>query len=233
MRVGCTLPTFRDDVDAALALAREAEAAGLDGVFVFDHVWPMGQPGRPAIAGKLVLGAVAAVTRRVALGTLVARIGLLPDSTLRAELDALTAVSDGRLIAGLGTGDRKSDDEQRSYGLPILPAAERRQSIADLGRDLMAAGVEVWVGSGAPATIATARAMGAALNLWGASDDDVAAAAREGPTTWGGPLPDDPETAGERLARLAAAGATWAVWAWPASIADVRRALEVAGIGPR
>ncbi len=44
MRVGVTLPTFRDDA-AALDAARRAEALGLDGVFVFDHLWPLGQRG--------------------------------------------------------------------------------------------------------------------------------------------------------------------------------------------
>jgi hypothetical protein len=230
MRIGCTLPTFREDAVDVLAAARAAETVGLDGVFAFDHLWPMGQPGRPALAGKLALAAAAAVTGRIALGTLVARIGLLPDPTLHAELRTLQALSGGRLIAGLGTGDRKSDDEQRAYGLPISPAAVRRASLAELGADLRGEGVEVWVGAGAPATVAVCRAMGATLNLWDVPDDAVAAAAREGPTSWGGPLPVSPAEAGERLATLAAAGARWAVWAWPRSFADVERALDVAGM---
>jgi alkanesulfonate monooxygenase SsuD/methylene tetrahydromethanopterin reductase-like flavin-dependent oxidoreductase (luciferase family) len=233
VRIGCTLPTFREDAGEALAFAEDAEAAGLDGVFAFDHIWPMGQPGRPAIAGKLLLGAIAAATGRIAIGTLVARIGLLPDATLLAELETLQAVSGGRLIAGLGTGDRKSDDEQRAYGLAILPASDRRASMAEIGGELQRQGVEVWVGSGSAATVATARALGATLNVWDVAAAEVAAAAREGPTSWGGPLPHEPAEAGGRLARFAEAGATWAVWAWPRHLDEVHEALEVAGLGAR
>ena len=50
MRIGVTLPSFRDDASAVDA-ARQAERLGLDGVFVFDHLWPIGQP-RPARAQR-------------------------------------------------------------------------------------------------------------------------------------------------------------------------------------
>ena len=49
VRIGVTLPSFREDasaVDAAIL----AERLGLDGVFVFDHLWPIGQPDRPALS---------------------------------------------------------------------------------------------------------------------------------------------------------------------------------------
>ena len=49
MRLGVTLPQFREDAEPALAAARRAETAGLDGVFVFDHLWPLHQPERPAL----------------------------------------------------------------------------------------------------------------------------------------------------------------------------------------
>jgi hypothetical protein len=230
MRIGCTLPTFRDDPAPAVELARAAEEAGLDGVFAFDHVWPMRQPGRPSLLGKLVLAAAAAVTRRIDVGTLVARVGLVPDVTLRSELAALDAVSGGRLVAGLGTGDSKSDDEQRAYGVALVPAARRRDSLRRLAEELREAGVEVWVGRGSPATDAVARRCGAVLNLWDAAPEAVAAAARVGPTSWGGPLPQDPAEAGVRLRRLAEAGATYAVWAWPASVDLVLEAIAASGV---
>ena len=58
MRVGITLPQFRDEADSALDAARRAEALGIDGVFCFDHLWPMGQPGRPALSSGPLLGAL-------------------------------------------------------------------------------------------------------------------------------------------------------------------------------
>ena len=59
MRTGVVLPTFRDTPDEAFAAAEEAVGAGVDGVFCYDHIWPMGQPHRPALAPFPVLGALA------------------------------------------------------------------------------------------------------------------------------------------------------------------------------
>ena len=232
MRIGCTLPTFRDDPDTFLALARKAEDAGLDGVFAFEHIWPMRQPGRPSIAGKLALAAAAAVTSRVAIGTLVARIGLLPDATLLSELAGLQLVSGGRLIAGLGPGDRMSDDENEAYGVPVLPPAVRRSSLDALTGQLRALGVEVWIGGGSERTNEIAIRHGAVLNLWDVPLDALREAARSVTVTWGGPLPTEPGEAAERIAEIASAGAMFLVWAWPKSIGLVVEAWRRSGVGP-
>ena len=39
VRVGLTLPSFVEDPEIPIAVARAAEAAGIDAVFVFDHLW--------------------------------------------------------------------------------------------------------------------------------------------------------------------------------------------------
>ena len=82
LRIGVTLPTFTAEARAALLSAAVAEGGGLDGVFAFDHLWPIGRPGRPALWCFGVLAAVAASTRRIALGPLVARVHLLNDDDL-------------------------------------------------------------------------------------------------------------------------------------------------------
>ena len=56
IRTGIVLPTFRQTADLALDVAARAEEAGVDGVFCYDHVWPLGQPDRPALAPFPVLG---------------------------------------------------------------------------------------------------------------------------------------------------------------------------------
>ena len=79
--------------DAAFAAAEEAVAAGIDGLFCYDHLWPMGQPERPALAPFPLLGALAArfgpsgdgTGDGPFFGTLVARIGLVPGPVLAAE----------------------------------------------------------------------------------------------------------------------------------------------------
>ena len=95
IRTAVVLPTFRDAPDEAFAAADEAVQAGVDGLFCYDHIWPLGQPERPAIAPFPVLGALAARLAPRAdgngpfLGTLVARIGLAPLPVLAAQFAAL------------------------------------------------------------------------------------------------------------------------------------------------
>jgi hypothetical protein len=225
MRVGITLPQFRDEADSALTAARRAEALGLDGVFCFDHLWPMGQPERPALASGPLLGALVASTSTIGIGTLVARIGLLPDEVLVAELASLAAISGGRLIAGLGTGDAKSRAENEAYGLPFEPAEERRVRLGAVAVAVAARGIPVWVGGGLPATTRLARTVGGAANLWEADVARVAELTGAGfEITWGGPVAGDAAAVARHLGELAGAGATWAVCAWPDSLEVVAEA---------
>jgi len=225
VKVGVTLPQFSEDADAALDAARRAEALGLDGVFCFDHLWPMGQPGRPALSSGPLLGALAASTTSIALGTLVARIGLLPDDVLVEVLCGVDALSGGRLLAGIGTGDSLSRRENEAYGIPFEPVAVRRGRLAAVATDLSAAGVPVWLGGGRPENVALARATGAAVNVWQVDAAPVAALVEQGvEVTWGGPAGDTVDGVAAMLAAVSAAGATWAVCAWPDSLEIVAEA---------
>jgi alkanesulfonate monooxygenase SsuD/methylene tetrahydromethanopterin reductase-like flavin-dependent oxidoreductase (luciferase family) len=225
MKVGITLPQFRDDADAALEAARRAEALGIDGVFVFDHLWPMGQPGRPAISSGPLLGALAAVTSTIHLGTLVARIGLLPDDVLIDVLCGVDALSGGRMVAGIGTGDGLSRAENEAYGIPFEPAEVRRARLATVATAVRGAGVPVWIGGSRPEMVALARTTGAAVNVWQVGADRVGPLVEEGvDVTWGGPVGDTPEAAATLLGAVATAGASWAVCAWPDSIELVAEA---------
>jgi len=230
VRIGVVLPTFRRDAAAALDAARACEAAGIHGVFAYDHLWPMGQPGRPAISPYPLLGAVAASTSTIRIGTLVARVGLVPDDVLVGELLTLAELSGGRLIAAVGTGDHESAPENAAYGVDFAPAAERRARLEQVVARLSGAGVEVWVGGGAPATSAVARRSGATVNLWGALPSAVAVLAAEGATSWGGNLPADVGAASALLVELRDAGATWAVLSWPGSTAPILAAAGAAGL---
>jgi len=229
MRVGVVLPTFERSADRALDAACEAERAGLHGVFAYDHLWPMGQPGRPAISPYPLLGAVASRTTRVALGTLVARVGLVPDDVLVRELLTLQVVSAGRAVVAVGTGDAKSAAENRAYGVAFEAPRRRRERLGAVVASLRRAGVPTWVGGGSEATDAVARSTGAALNLWGATPGIVAAAARSGEVTWAGSLPGDPGDAAALLAALGRAGASWAVLGWPGSCGPIVAAASTAG----
>lgn len=211
MKVGITLPQFRDDPDTAIAVALDAEAAGLDGVFVFDHLWPMGQPDRPAIHSMALLGALAAETATLHVGTLVSRVGLVPDAVLVNALGTVARMIGPRLIAGVGAGDRLSKAENLAYGVAFEPAAVRLAAVARVADGLRAKGVTTWVGGRSPETRAVAVDHADALNLWDAPVDDVAGE-RGVEVTWGGLVRPDDDVA-VLLSGLHAAGATWAVLA--------------------
>lgn len=241
MKLGIVLPQFRDDPAAALETARRADANGLDGVFVFDHLWPMGQPERPALHGMTLLGAVAAETERVHVGTLVARVSLLPDAVLVHGFETLRRIAGDRVIAGIGAGDRASAPENIAYGISFPTVEERLRQLADCARRLREIGLPTWIGGLSAATLAVAAAGADSVNIWGVDAERVAATtAAMKPhgveVTWGGQVlvgADDAAAATllaetgdrpglvhgsvksvtEQLAAFADAGATWAVCA--------------------
>jgi hypothetical protein len=242
IRTGVVLPTFRESPDDALEVAAQAFAAGVDGVFCYDHIWPLGQPERPALAPFPVLGALVADASAPAtpgggpfFGTLVARVGLVPKEVSLAQFTALANLAPGRIVAALGTGDRLSEAENRAYGIPFPSAAERREEMVELARELRAQGLTVWVAGGPAARTAEALAAGVALNLWDV-DPTLVAARANGPeaveTTWAGPPPSTDEELDRTVAAVARAGATWAIFGWPVHLdALAAAARKTAGAG--
>lgn len=212
MKLGVTLPQFRSDAHASLHAAASAEEFGFDGVFVFDHLWAIGSPGRPALAAFPLLGALTTTVSAIAVGTLVARIGLVPDAVLVNQFRTVHDIVGDRLIAGVGTGDRLSADENLAYGIAYPPAVERRRRVGEVCDALRGHGITTWVGGVAEATRRVAVAHADALNLWEV-DLGVVAAERRLPVTWGGALGADVEAMTSGLTSLRAAGATWAVCA--------------------
>ena len=233
MKVGITLPQFADDAEFAVDVARQAESAGIDGVFVFDHLWAIGQPDRPAIYSLALLGALAAETSRITIGTLVSRVGLLPGAVLVNALGSVQRMVGDRLIAGVGAGDSLSKAENLAYDVPFDPAAVRLAEVAEVTSALREKGITTWVGGRSPETRRIAVDHADALNLWDAAPAEVALE-KSVPVTWGGVVrPDDDLPV--LLSALSDAGATWAVVApggfeWDEAVALISRA---AGMVPR
>jgi alkanesulfonate monooxygenase SsuD/methylene tetrahydromethanopterin reductase-like flavin-dependent oxidoreductase (luciferase family) len=130
MRLGVSLPVFTDDPSKPLEMAARARALGIDGVFAPDHLfppvfYPPSGPDRPALEVFALLSAVAAREPGLHVGTLVTRVTLRAPGILAKQAAALDAMSDGRAIIGLGTGDRASAEEHERFGFPFPPAAER------------------------------------------------------------------------------------------------------------
>jgi alkanesulfonate monooxygenase SsuD/methylene tetrahydromethanopterin reductase-like flavin-dependent oxidoreductase (luciferase family) len=197
VRIALTLPQFRDDADAAFETARQAEHADLDGVFVFDHLFPIGHRERPALQSRVLLGALAVETTRIVIGPLVARVSLLANAVLCHEMETLQRMLGGRFVAGLGTGDSLSRPENEWAAVPFRSVRERVADLADCCRRLRTAGVRTWVGGHAPSVRAVAALEADGWNGWSAGAGDFAALAadvrararaanRQVELTWGG-----------------------------------------------
>ena len=221
VRVGITLPSFVEDPEIPLAIARAAEAAELDGVFVFDHLWRGDPPNRrPALEAFALLGAVAAETRHVAVGTLVARATLRPPATLANAFAAVQRVSNGRLIAAIGAGDRESRAENEAFGLEFGTMSERVSALHDAVRACAHHGYPVWVG-GRAAPVRDIVAIADAWNAWGLEPDRFAhdaelvrEVAPHAAVTWGGlarPVEEGAAALADRLRPYVDAGAAWII----------------------
>jgi alkanesulfonate monooxygenase SsuD/methylene tetrahydromethanopterin reductase-like flavin-dependent oxidoreductase (luciferase family) len=132
IKVGLILPLFSGDPAKVVAADRAAEELDFDGVFAFDHFFPPGaSPDRPALEAFTTLGAVAAATERVHLGTLVTRAILRPAGMLAKMASTVDLVSGGRLILAVGTGDPIDRPEHDTFGFPSLSVKERRAHLAE------------------------------------------------------------------------------------------------------
>ena len=212
MKIGVIVPSFSWGVDEAIEVSRAADEAGVDGVFAYDHLWPMNNRSRPAVAPFPLLAALAQRFPRLSVGPLVARIGLVENAVLEAQVRALNAIAPGRVIAALGTGDSMSAEENHAYGVAFASASERRAALESCAVVLRDEGLEVWIGGGAAPTIEIAERNGVALNLWQASVEDVARRATSCAVTWAGLAPEDDEELAALSTSLREAGATWAVF---------------------
>jgi len=101
-----------------LAMARAAEEAGFDSIWLGDHLLyrDEGEPERGPWEVWTLLGALAAVTERVELGPLVACTAFHPPGLIAKMAATLAEVSGGRFVLGLGAG--WNEPEFRAFGLP-------------------------------------------------------------------------------------------------------------------
>jgi F420-dependent oxidoreductase-like protein len=120
---GGSVDTMFDDV-CAHALA--AEASGFDSVWVMDHFWQLpalGGPDAPILECYTLLGAVAARTERVELGTLVTGVTYRNPAHLAKIVTTLDVISKGRAVLGIGAAWH--DDEHVALGFEFPSAPER------------------------------------------------------------------------------------------------------------
>ncbi len=111
--------------EAIVAVAQRAEELGFDSVWVFDHFHTVPKPlsGRSVFEAWTTLTALAALTKRLRLGTLVTCI-LYRYPTVLAKLVAnVDVISNGRVE--FGAGACWYEHEFRGYGIPFPKPATR------------------------------------------------------------------------------------------------------------
>jgi alkanesulfonate monooxygenase SsuD/methylene tetrahydromethanopterin reductase-like flavin-dependent oxidoreductase (luciferase family) len=135
---------------------------------------------------------VAAETREIAIGTLVARATLRPGATLANSFMTANRVSGGRLIAAIGAGDSQSRAENEAFGLEFGTMVDRVNALHDAVRAAHGNGYPVWVG-GRAAQVRQVVAIADGWNAWGSAPaqfGEDAALVREvcadATLTWGG-----------------------------------------------
>ncbi|HEU5316161.1 MAG TPA: LLM class flavin-dependent oxidoreductase [Chloroflexota bacterium] len=107
MRFGIHVHAFGVYADprVVVELAREAEDAGWDGVFVNDHLAARTTHGPSPVANPwIALAAIATSTTRVRIGPMVAALPRRRPWQIASETVTLDHLSGGRLILGVGSG---------------------------------------------------------------------------------------------------------------------------------
>jgi len=123
-----------------LAMARAAEAIGLDSLWVGDHLLYR-SPDRPARGpweAWSMLAALAASTERIQLGPLVAATSFRTPALLAKMAATVDEISGGRLILGLGAG--WNETEYRAFGFPFDQRVARFEEAFTIIRTLLREG---------------------------------------------------------------------------------------------
>jgi len=117
-RFGVTLPQIKRTWEEAKACALEIDALGFDSLWVCDHVYGVPMPNLPILEAWTELAAVAAITERAKLGTLVTPPFFRNPAILAKQLATLDQIAPGRVIAGLGAGWFQPEFEQTGCAFP-------------------------------------------------------------------------------------------------------------------
>jgi alkanesulfonate monooxygenase SsuD/methylene tetrahydromethanopterin reductase-like flavin-dependent oxidoreductase (luciferase family) len=138
MRFAVDVPDFGDFTDPRVVadLARRAEDAGWDGLFVWDHITHRKALRRTIADPWVLLTAAALSTERIRHGTMITPLARRRVSKLAREMTTLDRLTGGRMILGVGLG-APIPDEFGSFGEPTDPkdlAARLDESLEALRR---------------------------------------------------------------------------------------------------
>jgi F420-dependent oxidoreductase-like protein len=139
IRLGFQIPNFTypgvapDQLFERVAdIAVTAEESGFDSVWVMDHFYQLpllGPPSNEMFEAYTLLGALAARTRRVRLGTMVTGVTYRNPALLAKEVTTLDVISQGRAILGIGAA--WFDVEHAGLGVDFPPVRERMDRLEE------------------------------------------------------------------------------------------------------
>jgi len=137
VKIGIQLPEVEYEArrDEVAAMARAAEEAGFDSLWVGDHLLYR-DPVRGPWDAWTTLAWLAGITERVELGPLVACTAFHPPGLLARMAAATHELSGGRLVLGLGCG--WNEVEFRAFGLPFDHLVARFEEAFTIVRGLLA-----------------------------------------------------------------------------------------------
>ena len=134
MRFGVTLPQIKRTWQEARAAAVEFDRLGFDSVWVCDHLYSVPMPTLPIFEAWSELAAVAAITERVELGTLVTPPFFRNPAVLAKQVATIDHIAGGRTIVGLGAGWFASEFE--AYGCPFPSLGARLGALEETAQVL-------------------------------------------------------------------------------------------------
>jgi alkanesulfonate monooxygenase SsuD/methylene tetrahydromethanopterin reductase-like flavin-dependent oxidoreductase (luciferase family) len=117
-RFGVTLPQIKRSWSEASLAAQEFDALGFDSLWVCDHVYGVPLSTLPILEGWTQLAAIAAITKRAKLGTLVTPPFFRNPAMLAKQIATIDQIAPGRVIAGLGAGWFAPEFEQTGCAFP-------------------------------------------------------------------------------------------------------------------
>src|SRR5919201_73320 len=138
MKLGITIPDFTwvggpTKLGGTLAeIAKTADQAGFESIWVMDHFWQIGRNGPPEhemLEGYTALAFMAGLTSRARLGTMVTGAVYRYPGLLAKTVTTLDVLSGGR--AWLGIGSEWNEPESRGIGIPFPPIAERFERLEE------------------------------------------------------------------------------------------------------
>jgi alkanesulfonate monooxygenase SsuD/methylene tetrahydromethanopterin reductase-like flavin-dependent oxidoreductase (luciferase family) len=138
---GIAVPNFAEDPAELIELGVQAEQAGFDGFFLWDHIVFSDSGDGPPIADPwMALAVVAARTTRIKLGTMITPVPRRRPWQLARQTTTLDVLSGGRVILGVGIGSPAYAD----FGIFHEPSGAReRADLLDEGLDVLAG---LWTG---------------------------------------------------------------------------------------